>query len=382
MAKKIIICCDGTGNEYQQQFTNVLKLYTMLPRAGMDERDRRDQIAYYDPGVGTFSLPAALTKLARVITKILGLAFGLGITQNISDAYQFLMENYEPGDKVYLFGFSRGAYTARALAAMLYKCGLLRPGRGNMLPYALKIFKNEFNPRTYIGFKRNFSRDCPIHFLGLWDTVKSVGWIYDPLTLQFTMRNPLISVVRQAIAIDERRCFYRQNLWGEPYKDQDVEQVWFAGAHCDVGGGYPEYQSGLSKIALKWMTDEAIKHGLLIDQAAYERVLRTGVSHNLRQKMTSDKKEKIFHCPTNYKGMLHHSLHGAWWIAEYIPKRYKDAHDNFKVRWKIPRGQRRRIEDGVTLHATVQQRLDEPALNYDPPNLPAHYRVSGEPTDI
>jgi uncharacterized protein (DUF2235 family) len=382
MVKNIIICCDGTGNEYQQPFTNVLKLYTMLPRAGMDERDRSDQITYYDPGVGTLSLPFALTWLAKTTTTVLGLAFGLGITQNISDAYQFLMENYQPGDQVYLFGFSRGAYTARAVAAMLYKCGLLRPGRENMLPYALKIFKHERNPRTYIGFKRTFSRDCPIHFLGLWDTVKSVGWIYDPLSLQFTMRNPTVSVVRHAISIDERRCFYRQNLWGKPYKDQDVAQVWFAGVHCDVGGGYPENQSGLSKIALKWLTDEAIRHGLLIDQDAYDRILRTEVSEHLLDKVRSDKEEKIFQCPPNYQGMLHQSLHGLWWIAEYLPNRYKDKRDDFKKKWRIPRGQPRSIDAGVTVHATVKQRLDDPAMAYAPPNLPADYQVTGEPTDI
>lgn len=382
MAKNIIICCDGTGNEYKEPFTNVLKLYSMLPRAG-NKRDRTDQVAYYDPGVGTFSLPFVFSWMAKAITKVLGLAFGLGITQNISDAYQFLMETYEPGDKVYIFGFSRGAYTARAVVAMLYKCGLLRPGRENMLPYALKIFKKyESNPRKYIGFKRTFSRHCPIHFLGLWDTVKSVGWVYDPLTLQFTMRNPTVSVVRHAVATDERRCFFRQNLWGKPYKGQDVEEVLFAGVHADVGGGYPENESGLSKIALKWMADEAIKHGLLIDQDAYNLTLRENVSTHLLKKVRSHENAKIFHCPPDYKGMMHKSLNGVWWLSEFIPKRYKDTNNNFKEAWKIPLGQRRRIKEGVTVHATVVQRLDNETMNYRPPNLPKNYQVTGTPTVI
>ncbi|WP_035056117.1 DUF2235 domain-containing protein [Desulfuromonas sp. TF] len=362
MAKNIVICCDGTGNEYKEPSTNVLKLYTMLPRAG-NERDRSDQITYYDPGVGTLSLPFALTRVGRAVTKALGLGFGLGITRDISDAYQFLMETYEPGDKVYLFGFSRGAYTVRAVAAILYKCGLLRPGRENMLPYALKIFKHERNPRIYVGFKRTFSRHCPIHFMGLWDTVKSVGWIYDPLTLQFTMNNPTVGVVRQAIAIDERRCFYRQNLWSEPSKGQDVKQVWFAGAHADVGGGYSEINSGLSKIALKWMVDEAMPHGLLIDREAYDRILRTEVSGHLREKVRSNVEEKIFQHPPDYRGMLHRSLKRLWWIPEFIPKLYKDEANNFRKSWKIPLGQRRRIKEGVTLHVTVQQRLDDGGLD-------------------
>lgn len=380
MAKNIIICCDGTNNEYKVPFTNVLKLHNLLRRPTMEQRELPEQIIYYDPGVGTLSWPWALTWLARKISILLGLAFGVGILQNVQDAYTFLMKTYEPGDRIYIFGFSRGAYTARALAAMLYKVGLLRPGRENMLPYALKMFQNERDPRTYVGFKATFGRSCPVHFLGLWDTVKSVGWIYNPLSLPFTTRNPKVSVVRHAISIDERRCFYRQNLWGKPYKNQDVLQVWFAGVHCDVGGGYPEAESGLSKITLKWMVEEAIQHGLLVDQNEVVQVLRQEDRERVLEKIHDQKNAKVFHCPPDYRGPLHQSLKRLWWIAEVIPKRYKDFHDHFKTKWMIPLGRRRYINNGVNIHVTVVQRMEDAAMGYRPGNLPEEYEVVGERT--
>src|SRR5262245_60564890 len=114
MPKNIVICCDGTGNEFGETNSNVVKLYRVLVQ------DYQTQVAYYHPGLGTMGAPSALGKLAQWWTKVKGLAFGYGLKDNIGDAYSYLMETYQPGDSVYLFGFSRGAYTVRALAAMLY----------------------------------------------------------------------------------------------------------------------------------------------------------------------------------------------------------------------------------------------------------------------
>src|SRR5215510_9374897 len=162
MAKNIVICCDGTGNEFGNRNSNVIKLYKMLI---CDQ----DQIAYYHPGVGTKGARSALTRIGKLWTRVIGLAFGYGLSDNIADAYQFLMKTFEPGDRVYIFGFSRGAYTARAL------CGML-------------------------------------HFVGVWDTVSSVGWIYNAVKFPFTRaaRNPDFNIVRHAMSIDERRAFFRQ----------------------------------------------------------------------------------------------------------------------------------------------------------------------------
>src|SRR3954471_21430454 len=114
-------------------------------------------------------------------------------------------------------------------------------------------------------FKATFSRECKPHFVGLWDTVSSVGWAYDPVTLPYTYANPDIEIGRHAISIDERRCAFRQNLWSnKTTANQNIEQLWFAGVHSDVGGGYTESESGLAKVCLEWMLTEAAKAQLLL----------------------------------------------------------------------------------------------------------------------
>ncbi len=365
MSKNILICCDGTGNEYGDSLTNVFKLYSF------SEKRTAKQIAFYDPGIGTFSAPGALTKPAKVMTKVLGQAFGLGLTKNIADAYKYIMYNYEEGDQVYIFGFSRGAYTARAVAAFLYKCGLLYPYNDNLLNYAMKIFKYDMRRKIYKGFKKEFTRECPVHFLGVWDTVKSVGWIYDPLTLQYTANNPIVKTARHAISIDERRCQFRQNHIGNKYK-KDIKEIWFTGVHSDVGGSYPEKECGLSQIALKWMTDEARKSGLLINEERYAQIM----PENAADQMTMDSDEvdafDKYHAPMDYNGPIHKSLNGVWWAAEYSPNMYKDPDDHWKRKLKIPRGERRRMPEGAVLHPTVKQRMEEDP-NYMPPNLPKVY---------
>src|SRR5260370_12144246 len=220
--RSIVLCCDGTSNEYGKTNTNVVRLYQMLVK------DPARQLAFYDPGLGTFSSQAALTPIAKWVTRVLGLAFGLGLTKNIEDGYVFLMNNWRPSDRVYIFGFSRGAYTARAIAAMVHKCGLLEPGHENMVPYASKVFRKERNEEVCKGFRKTFGRPCPVHFLGLWHTVSSVGWAWDPVNLPFTAYNPSVRIIRHAVAIDERRAFFRQNLWSNPIDGQEVKQLWFA----------------------------------------------------------------------------------------------------------------------------------------------------------
>ena len=227
--KNIVICCDGTGNDFGQCNSNVVRLYTALI---VDNR----QVAYYHPGVGTMGAPTARTKAGKKLSLLLGLAFGAGFRDNVLDAYRYLMETYADGS-VYLFGFSRGAYTARALAGLLYGYGLLCRGNEGHLPYAwasyrkqLRIINSANRKSAYKAgvrqkvsissadqFKHTFShRDFSIHFVGLWDTVSSVGWISSPLELLHISQNPAMRIGRHAISIDERRCFYQDNCWGDP----------------------------------------------------------------------------------------------------------------------------------------------------------------------
>ena len=131
--KQIVLCLDGTNNQVRSaDNTNVLRMYQILDHGGPS-----GQVAFYQPGVGTFSSSAAWTPAARWVSKVLGLAFGFGLKQNVGNAYAYLMSTYEPGDELYVFGFSRGAYTARAVTGMLAAFGLFRPGSEDLIPYAV-----------------------------------------------------------------------------------------------------------------------------------------------------------------------------------------------------------------------------------------------------
>ncbi len=133
MSKNIVICCDGTGNEFGNENSNVVKLYSTLVI-------NETQIGYYHPGVGTMGSAAARNKWEKQWDRIKGMAFGYGLSSNISDAYRYLMDTYADGDRVFVFGFSRGAYTARALAGVLHMYGLLCPGNEGLIPYVVRMF--------------------------------------------------------------------------------------------------------------------------------------------------------------------------------------------------------------------------------------------------
>lgn len=282
MAKNVVVCLDGTGNQVKARgSTNVVRLYELL-----DLRDPGRQVAYYDPGVGTFSAAGAWTPAARTLSRGLGLALGTGMRQNLAEAYRYLMETWEPGDPLYVFGFSRGAYTARALAGMLYRVGLLRPGAENLVPYAVGVYaRNRGEDADLSGDEgwdridrfsaafartiRNRSRAVPITFLGAWDTVKAAGILNWDLTWPYTRQLPNVATVRHAVSIDEKRRPYRPYLV-RPKADVPVlDETWFAGVHSDVGGTF-EDDPRLADIALKWMVDGAVAAGLHVRHRAYK----------------------------------------------------------------------------------------------------------------
>jgi uncharacterized protein (DUF2235 family) len=358
MPKNIVICCDGTGNEFGTRNSNVVKLFSVL------EIHPDTQVAYYDPGLGTMGAQNALTSGAKWLTKAMGLAFGYGLMSNIEDAYRFLMQSWTPGDHLYLFGFSRGAYTARVLASMLHMFGLLPPNNAQLIPYILRVLKHcdDEQLKLAFAFKKVFSLECKPHFVGVWDTVSSVGWIADPLKVRFSANNPDIHIGRHAISIDERRCFFRQNLWGKPGPGQDYKQVWFAGVHSDVGGGYAEPESGLAKVALEWMLSEAGAAGLRTIPAAIQEVL--------------GRLPGTEYVAPDACGPMHNSLKGPWRLLEYVPRRHwngtlKPPRDE----WIIPRRRSRNIAEQAVLHQAVLDRLANAAADYHPPNLPPKYEV-------
>ena len=358
MAKNIVICCDGTGNEFGDSNSNVVKLYKMLVH---DD----SQITYYHPGVGTMGARNALTGLSKWWTKVIGLAFGYGISDNIADAYQFLMRTFQPGDTVYIFGFSRGAYTARALCGMLHIIGLLREDNEGLIPYSIRMIKEKkIDFAVAADFKKTFCRDCKPHFVGVWDTVSSVGWVYNVAHFPGTKatHNPDLHFVRHAVSIDERRAFFRQNLFGPPHDpQQDIKEVWFAGVHSDVGGSYPESESQLSKIALQWMVCEAEPAGLKVDQGRKSDILGGKPPYVAPDPLTKNQ---------------HESLTGAWWLAESWPKicAYPvpvagQAEPEWKHRLRLNLGRSRIIPAGVHVHQSVIDRL-KGVSDYRPKNLP------------
>ena len=287
MPKNIIVCYDGTGNEYGGNHTNVVKTFESILR-------REEQVGFYDPGVGTFSYFGRT--LGKKIGILLGKAFGAGLQENIEDGYKYLMDYFNEGDKVFIFGFSRGAFTARSLAGMIYHFGILEKGNKNLIPYVSKMY-NQRKLKISSDFKRVFSKECKSHFIGVWDTVASLGYIHGKKFFDQTL-NPEIRNAYHAIAIDEKRKKFSASLWDESKKNphQTMQQVWFAGVHCNVGGYYNE--RGLSDIAFAWMMDKASEHGLK---------LKTGWQKNLQQ---------------NCLDKLHKSRVGFWRLW---PKKYRSV---------------------------------------------------------
>lgn len=360
MAKNIVICCDGTGNEFGASKSNVVKLYEMLVH---DD----SQVTYYHPGVGTMGARSALTGITRWWTKVIGLAFGYGISDNIADAYQFLMRTFQPNDKVYIFGFSRGAYTARALCGMLHIIGLLREDNEGLIPYAIRMIKQrKIDFAIANDFNKTFCRDCKPHFVGVWDTVSSVGWVYNVAHFPGTKatHNPDLRIIRHAVSIDERRAFFRQNLFGEPHDEkQDIKEIWFPGVHSDVGGSYPEAESQLSKIALQWMVCEAEPAGLQVDQNRKADILGAMPPYVGPDALTKNQ---------------HESLNGWWWIAELWPKIFSypvrvegRAEPEWKHGIRLNLGGSRKIPEGVHVHQSVDDRI-RGVPGYRPKNLPQH----------
>jgi uncharacterized protein (DUF2235 family) len=406
MARNIVICCDGTGNEIGENISNVLKLYRCLRKTPKTEPH---QLVFYDPGVGTLARPDPWRKLKQNFVMVVGLATGYGLDDNVLSAYEFLVDNYADGDRIYLFGFSRGAYTVRVLAGLIHKVGLLSPQQINLAGSGLTSYK-QFSDRDQKAtaaasvetddwdepqtlddraaqFARIVSSRWPtIRFVGVWDTVASVivprpDRLYWPSLedLAFTLGNPSVKTFRQAIAIDERRCMFRLKKWPEPQtfmhnrfnqagaEPQDCKQVWFAGVHADIGGGYPEKEGALSKYPLLWMIEEAMGCGLAFNPQSI-RQLAWGVQR---------KGSPYSYVAPSVTGELHNSLTQAWRVLEYFPKpdKYKEwPQRKSHLGHYIPDAEPRLIGEGAFIHESAAERMAAVA-DYRPVNWPKTYQT-------
>jgi len=266
--RRLILCLDGTwnSNDKSDKVTNVVKLLRSIPPVA---DDGTSQILYYGRGVGTAKGE-----------KVRGGFSGAGLDDNVIDGYRFLGNNYQPGDEIYLFGFSRGAYTARSLAGLLNLAGIFHPScLGGPLEQLLDIrrsdkYDNNEARKNAIAAIDNLKRheNVRIKCIGVWDTVGSLGIPGDwAKNLSFASRwyfhdvrlGAHVDVALHALAIDEKRAAFPPTLWEKPINQplppgQIVEQVWFAGVHSNIGGSYPD--SDLSDITLDWMIKRLRTH--------------------------------------------------------------------------------------------------------------------------
>lgn len=334
--KRIVICADGTWNEPERldektgrfQPTNVLKTArAILPRS----KTGVEQVVYYHEGVGTLG----------GVDKFTGGAFGSGMEKNIRELYRFLVYNYDPEDEVFLFGFSRGAFTARTLAGFINRVGLLEKDDEYYTPelYALYESAVSTDSEKWVHAFRNIKgirKNPPIKFIGVWDTVGALGlpglighffnqnkYEYHDLGL-----NPSIQNAYHAVAIDEKRKPFKPSLWSKPDGWTGVlEQVWFAGVHSNVGGSYSP--DGLANIALHWMVGNAAALGLEFDG------------------------EYLRHYEPHFDSTLNDSMTTIYRLMGPYEREVGVAPAGFE-----------------TIHSSVRERQNDGRLNYRPTNLP------------
>ncbi len=270
VGKRLVLCCDGTWNTPDRRVdghpcpTNVTKIALSVAARSRGVR----QVVYYHPGVGT-------GRWGRLAAGV----FGWGLSGNVQDAYQFLVDNYEPDDELFLFGFSRGAYTVRSLAGLVRNSGILRRGNAHRVGEAWSLYRNSADEPGGVAatlFRRTYSHEPRIRFIGVWDTVGALGvpilgprwfspvgrWLNRHNQFHDTQLSARVDGAFHALAIDEHRGPFEPTLWHQQpdATGQVLKQVWFRGAHCDVGGGSAD--TCLSDITLLWMAERAREYGL------------------------------------------------------------------------------------------------------------------------
>ena len=391
MAKVIAVFADGTGNSAAKLFkTNVWRLYDALDTSDPGSSGAMRQIAYYHDGVGTSSFkPLA----------VLGGAFGWGLKRNVLDLYTFLCRNYEPGDRICAFGFSRGAFTVRILAGLVVLQGLVANTSEEELEIyardAYREYRRRFNPtgglvaplrnlrdlclnrwrrlrgrQTYAERKADRAHgnhDVGVHFLGVWDTVAAYGmpiaeltraiddWIW-PLSMPNYQLSPRVERARHALALDDERDTFHPLIWDERKETdpQHVKQVWFAGMHSDVGGGYPD--DSLAYVSLDWMLREASDAGLRFQALPETEIKRI----------------------MNANGSLHDSRRGIGAYYRYQPRKIA-AHvyppDPSGLLMQDPDPKTSAMLTSVRIHDSVFRRMRHGTDRYAPIVLPGHYVV-------
>jgi uncharacterized protein (DUF2235 family) len=318
---------------------------------------------------------------------LVGKAVGYGLKEDVEQMYQYLSKHYVDGDHIYLFGFSRGAFAVRVLAGLLKRCGLL--WEEHLCRFS-EAYEGHYAGRHYEGFqdpherkkiekdddkfRSAYARCCKVRFLGLWDTVKSYGYFW-PKGLPHTRHNPIVGTVRHALSLDEQRSTFVPTSWGwgdldeetkcppptEEERNKDVQEVWFAGDHSDVGGGYEDAESGLAKISLQWMIGEAATVNndsgskLLVDESKYRDMFPKDFGPD-----SNDPLFKRHDRLTDWSASPFSTV--GWWVSNGCP-RVELRNCPLPPRkhpWLMPRGQRkisdsRRNNGTIFIHESVER---------------------------
>ncbi len=326
MKKRIVVCADGTWNRPEKDLkkdvaTNVLRLARAIKPTA---QDGTPQQVFYDWGIGSYH------------DNVVAGATGKGLHKNIMDDYRYVVQNYSPGDELFLFGFSRGAYTIRSLCGLINNVGIVKRPDARLIQAAFDHYKKSGAKHAPDGeasreFRRAHSHPkMKIRFVGVWDTVGAMGIPISFLGLfddkdEFydTKIGPNIEIARHALAIDEYRSDFEPTVWiGR--EGLDLAQVWFAGAHSDVGGGYSRDANGglLADYPLQWMTKEAKAAGLVCEPhlARSMNPLPTAKVHKSRRSFYRVKK-------AFYRPLAHGE--GETLIHRSVKERY-EAVDNYR----------------------------------------------------
>lgn len=360
--KRLILCSDGTWNRPgitdngKPVKSNVELIFNCIGKGS----ENTPQLKFYETGVGS----SLYDKIGNIISGI----NGSGIDEKIKNLYTFLVLNYSPGDEIYFFGFSRGAYTVRSVAGFILNCGILKPDCLHLLDTAYGLYRNR-NAYTkpssdyMAGFRKNYSiENCtPIKFMGVWDTVGSLGIPlnfynkYNKAKYKFhdVKLGSHIQYAYHAVAVDERRKSFQPTLWELTQEgidsNQKVEQRWFCGVHCNIGGGYSE--TGLSDLALIWMIEKAIGTGLDISAPAL-------LNNN------------YYTFSPRYNGELRNSLRH---IYKLLPAGRRLVSTN--QRTKTENGKTVTVTTREVIDPTVHERWNDISLKYRPFNLAPFYEL-------
>ncbi|KAJ7464704.1 hypothetical protein B0H11DRAFT_72259 [Mycena galericulata] len=373
--RNLILCFDGTAGQYDGYNSNTVKLFALLKKD-----DFREQLCYYQSGVGTYVNPSMVSPLFEWGAKVLDEAFAIYLNAHVMAGYTFLMENYHSGDKICLFGFSRGSYTARALAGMLHKVGLLPRDNPEQVPFAFKMYQNTSAAglKLAAGYKQTFCQTVHIEFMGIWDTVDSVG-VLMRRTLPFTGVNSSIKTLRHAVSLDEHRVRFlpylcEPKLSGASLKEapEDVLEVWFSGCHTDIGGGAVAngVARSLSDITLRWMVRQVMASScdILFDQAA---LARESISSFPTPSSSEASPAELSFDDADSSEPLHDELKllPVWWLLEILPLPWsvQDTQGKWHGKFGFHLGKGRPVVDAhPKFHTTVKERMANAALKYKP----------------